>query len=77
VNRNKYQPLATTLYIIKTIRYLYPDQFKFHKEYFDKIMGTSTIRKSLENGLSIQQIINSYQQQIDDFREMRKSYLLY
>ncbi len=77
VERDRYQPLATTLYIIKTIRDLYPDQFKFHEEYFDKIMGTSTIRKGLERDLSIRQIINSYRQQLRGFREMRKTYLLY
>jgi len=76
-DRKRYRPLATTLYIIKTIKDLYPDQFKFHEEYFDKIMGTSTTRKALERGLSIQKIIDSYRQQLDDFREMRKSYLLY
>ena len=77
VDRNKYQPLATTLYIIKTIRDLYPQQFKFHEEYFDKIMGTSLIREYLQKGKNIDQIINSHSQQLRGFREMRKPYLLY
>ncbi|MFQ5722188.1 MAG: exo-beta-N-acetylmuramidase NamZ domain-containing protein [Candidatus Aminicenantales bacterium] len=76
-DRKRYKPLATTLHIIKTIKDLYPDKFKFHEEYFDKIMGTPAIRKALESELSIQQITDSYRQQIDNFKEMRKPFLLY
>lgn len=77
LDREKYKPFETALHIIKTVKDLYPDKFRFHQEYFDKIMGTSRIREALQRGEDIQNIIESYDQALKDFSEMRKSYLIY
>ena len=56
---------------------MYPDQFNFHAEYFDKIMGTTKVRKNLDKGMEVKDIINSYSKELENFYEMRKPYLLY
>jgi uncharacterized protein YbbC (DUF1343 family) len=76
-DRDLYKPFFTSLCIIQVISDMYPDQFKFHEEYFDMIMGTNEIRKSLEDHEDIISIIDSYQNELKDFMELRKPYLLY
>lgn len=77
LNRDGYRPLESALFIIKTIRDMYPDKFEFHKEYFDKIMGTSKVREALEKGISIKDILDSFKEGLTKFSEIRKPYLLY
>jgi len=77
INRNSFRPFECTLYIIKTIRDEYPEHFRFHKDYFDKIMGTDQIRKALTKGKSVKDIMVSYQKDLSLFEKKRKKYLLY
>jgi len=77
IDRKQYRSFETSLYIIKTVMNMYPSHFKFHDEYFDKIMGTSKVRQAIEKGSDIKDIIKSYQQELDNFSELRKPYLLY
>jgi uncharacterized protein YbbC (DUF1343 family) len=76
-DRNKYRAFETSLYIIKTIRDMYPEKFQFHKDYFDKIIGSSKIRESIEKGTSIQEVVKSFEKELGYFSELRKPYLLY
>ncbi len=77
VNREKYSPLKTSLHIIKTIMDMYSGAFEFHSDYFDKIMGTAKVREFLESEKSIEQIVENYRIDLDEFKEKRKPYLLY
>ena len=77
LDRGKYRPFESTLHIVKTVKDLCPDKFRFHQEYFDKIMGTSKIREALENGGEVRNIVQSYKNGLRDFSEMRKFYLIY
>lgn len=76
-NRDRYRPFASTLHIIKTVMDLYPHKFRFHQIYFDKIMGTSKVRQALERGSNVVNIISAYSQELNDFKEIRKPYLIY
>ena len=76
-DRSEYMPFECSLHIIKTIMEMYPNDFKFHREYFDKIMGTSKVREALEKSIDVKNIIRSYSVELDNFSELRKSYLLY
>lgn len=75
--RNKFKPFRTTLHIIKVISEMSHEKFKFHDEYFDKIMGNSMIRKMLLKGESIEKIVKFYQEELKKFNELRKEFLLY
>ena len=77
IDRNQYRPFESSLHIIKTVMNMYPGHFKFHNEYFDKIMGTSKVRQALEKESDVKEIIKSYQKDLDNFSELRKAYLLY
>ncbi len=77
VDRHQYKSFDTSLHIIQTVMQLYPEHFEFHDAYFDKIMGTSRLRESLERGVGVRNIIESYIEELDSFSKRIKSYLLY
>jgi uncharacterized protein YbbC (DUF1343 family) len=77
IDRELYRPFESSLHIIQAVMKMYPNHFKFHVEYFDKIMGTSKLREALEKGIDVKDIIKSYQVDLDNFSKLRKPYLLY
>jgi uncharacterized protein YbbC (DUF1343 family) len=77
LNRNSYRPLEAALHIVKTIRDMYPDKFAFHEKYFDTIMGTASVRKAIEAGRSIPDIVAGWADGLAKFADLRKPYLLY
>lgn len=44
---------------------------------FDKVNGTDTTRRDLEVGRSVKNIVESWQEGLDTFKEKRKPYLIY
>lgn len=77
INRNLFQPIATTLAILSTIKNSYEDKFVFHKGYFDSVIGNSKVRKALENKQPLEKIIDNFQPDLKKFAQERKSFLLY
>ena len=76
-DRSAFRSVATVLHIIKTVRDMFPDKFAFHAEYFDRVMGTASIRKAIEAGADVSMILANIQPGLDAFAALRKAYLLY
>ncbi len=76
-NRETFQPVATTLAILSMVKQLYGKKLKFHGDYFDYVVGTSSIRTALERGESVKNITADFQPGLDNFFELRKPFLLY
>jgi len=57
----------------------YPDKSTFFTsaDFFDKLAGTSTLRKQLEQGKTAAEIQQSWQAGLMEFRSQRLPYLLY
>lgn len=56
----------------------YPEKNKFFQsDFFDKLAGSSELRKQIIAGKSIEEIVGSWQSDLDAFRSLRKKYLLY
>jgi len=53
------------------------DKTTFFTSYFEKLAGTATLRKQIEAGMSEVQIRESWQPKLDEFKTIRKKYLLY
>ncbi len=47
------------------------------ENWFDKLAGTNELRKQLRSGVSAEEIRSSWQPELDEFRKLRKRYLLY
>lgn len=76
-DRNAYHPIATTLHILAVIKQLYGDKLEFHAAYFDKVMGTSSVREALEGGEPVEKITNGFESGIESFARLRQQFLLY
>ncbi len=49
----------------------------FFTKYFDTLAGTDVLKKQIESGMTEEEIRKSWQQGLDDYKSLRKSYLLY
>jgi len=49
----------------------------FFNTYFNKLAGNKTLQVQIKAGLSAEEITNSWAKELDDYRSMRKDYLLY
>lgn len=82
VDNHKFMPLTTALYLLETIREVYPQRFtssftRERKKSFDKHLGTGKISLALERGEIIDTVLEGWKRNIKKFREKRKKYLLY
>ena len=59
------------------IQKLYPNEFKFRDDSFDRLVGDRSIRKNILDGIPAEEIIQSYQSELNGFQEIRAKYLLY
>jgi uncharacterized protein YbbC (DUF1343 family) len=55
----------------------YPAKDKFFTSFFDKLAGTDTLRKQIIAGKTEGDIRKSWKMKIDNFKKIRKKYLLY
>ena len=76
-DRSAYRSVETALHIIQALRDDSPDRFAFHEEYFDKIMGTASVREALEKGRSVREIVAGFKTGLEEFKALREPYLLY
>ncbi len=85
-DRRTFKPYSTTLTLLAAIRQLYPEQFAWRQppyEYetvrlpFDLLTGDSSIRRGMENGLSIAELEESWQGDLNRFLEVQREFLLY
>jgi uncharacterized protein YbbC (DUF1343 family) len=56
---------------------LYPDKEKFFVAYFDKLAGNTTLKQQIKDGLTEEQIRQSWKADLDIYKEKRIKYLLY
>jgi len=85
-DREAFTPVIVGIAMIKTAHDLYPDHFQwkqdayeyeFDKNPFDVVSGTDKIRKAIEAGAGLTEIGEGWDEALDAFRELRRSYLLY
>jgi uncharacterized protein YbbC (DUF1343 family) len=55
----------------------YPDKEKFFTPYFDILAGTSTLKQQIKDGLTEEQIRESWKKGLENFKAKREKYLMY
>jgi uncharacterized protein YbbC (DUF1343 family) len=85
-DRQIFEPVKTGIALLKTIYEKYPNDFKwkdppYEYEYdrnpFDVIQGTLETRQQIENGVALNEIVDSWSKALERFRTVRQKYLLY
>ncbi len=70
-------PKLELKWVIETYRHLHDKGSFFNANMFDKLAGTSELRKQIIAGMSEQEIRKSWKDDLDEYKKMRKKYLLY
>jgi uncharacterized protein YbbC (DUF1343 family) len=85
-DRQAFEPVTTGVAIVKTAYDFYPDEFRwkdppyeyeFERNPFDVIAGTTKLRQQIENGDSLDAIVDGWAAGIEVFKHTREEYLLY
>ena len=76
-NRARFKPFETSMHIIQTVMGTHAEKFRFHPEYFDRIMGNANVREALKAVQPVSEIVHRASSDLDDFKAVRKSHLLY
>ena len=77
LDRSTFQPLDAVLHLLTEVRRLHPEQLEFNQTYFDSLVGNSWVRKALSEGRPVKKIIAQWQAELEEFKQVRKKYLLY
>lgn len=72
-----FRPVTAVLAILATVRRLAGADFALHPDYFDKVMGTSTVREAFERGEAWETIAAGWVAGLADFARRREPFLLY
>jgi len=80
-DRQRFQPVRTGLWLIATLRKLYPRDFRFTtsggQHYFDTLVGNGWMRPALERGESPDDLLERNRSRLETFQRLRARYLLY
>lgn len=73
-----YDPIYTGLSMIKKIDELYPGKLEWRTNlWLAKLTGKSYIEEDLKAGVPVAKIIEKWQDELEEFKQVRQNYLLY
>jgi len=76
LNYRQFEPILTAIQVLSTIHELYPDQFEL-KSSLPRLWGNQDLNQMMPNGLDPKELLKSYEQFIQSFKELSSSYYLY
>ncbi|MFM7749490.1 MAG: DUF1343 domain-containing protein, partial [Opitutaceae bacterium] len=76
-DRVSYRPIQTTLALLAAVLARHGDRFELHDDYFDKVMGTSSVREAFVKCESAPAIAAAWEPGLEAFSRLRAEYLLY
>jgi uncharacterized protein YbbC (DUF1343 family) len=77
LDRDQFMPILTALCLIQDVRNFYPSQFRWNEKHFDELIGSDDVRRAIENNVSTEKIIKSWEAGLEDFESKRRKYFLY
>lgn len=77
INRDDYNSILTGVSFLWAINKLYPNEFIINKESMGRLWGSDQLITQLKEGNTPIEIIDSFQDDISYFHEIRKKYLIY
>ena len=76
-DRNVFRPVSTGIYILSTIYRMYGNELVWRENWMDLLWGTDRIRTAIQKGIDPAEIIDGWQEELEDFLSVRENYLLY
>jgi uncharacterized protein YbbC (DUF1343 family) len=76
-DRQVYDPTKLAVALLVAIRAAHPAEFQFRVQSFDRLAAGPELRTALEAGRPVQEIRDSWNSDLERFRETRAKYLIY
>lgn len=76
-DKKQVAPIEVAVRMLRILIDEHPDDFEFREPHFDRLAGSSTLRQSLLEGTSCDDIVGGWYGIAEEFRARRKPYLLY
>ncbi len=83
-DRRAFRPVTAGLHVVATVRSLYPGKFAWREGIenldhvtIDLLTGTGKVRRALESGVSVVDLVASWADGLDQFVRASRAYLLY
>jgi len=76
-DRDLLEPYYSGILIVNELFRMYPGSFQWKARHFDHLSGTSSIRKAIITGSSLERLRKDWQAELKSFLEIRKKYLMY
>jgi len=72
-----YDPTLAALALLREIRELSGDRWEWRVAHFDRLAGTDRLRLGLEEGLTVGDLSEGWEEALTTFQELRAPYLIY
>ncbi|MBU0529847.1 DUF1343 domain-containing protein, partial [bacterium] len=76
-NRGNFNSILTGVSVLWAINKLYPDSLVINKDFMEKLWGSDNLYLQLQDRKTPSEIINSYQNELNNFKQIRNKYLIY
>jgi uncharacterized protein YbbC (DUF1343 family) len=79
---SEFQPMRTQIHLMTSLKKLFPEYDYFEKanrriSSFNRALGTDEVMNAIQEGKSADEIIASWQGDLEEFKKIREKYLLY
>ncbi len=76
-DRDLLEPYYSGIMVVNELFSMYPDAFQWKAGHFDRLSGTSSIRRAIVNRSSLEKLRKDWQAELKSFLKIRKKYLIY
>ena len=76
-DRDVFNSILTGVAVLWSINKLYPDNLLINKDSMERLWGSDNLYKQLQEGKTPSEIVNSYQNELNNFKQIRNKYLIY
>jgi len=76
-DKNEIQSLKFGIQVLYSINKLYPEEFKYRRNWLDKLFGDTYLKEMLESGNTPDEIYSVWKDDVEKFKQLRNKYLLY
>ena len=77
LDRHSFRPVTVALHLISEIRAMYPADFAWRLPHFEHLMGNKQVIPQIEQGLSVKEIMATWQASLAQFEHQREKVLMY
>ncbi len=75
-DRNVFRAVSMAVYFLSAVQKYHPEQLQFNS-YFDQLVGNNTVKQKILDGVPAKEIIAGWDRELNEFKALRKKYLLY